>query len=123
MVHVGAVLKVFVAPGRHRVSQNIVLSTTLDNEIYLVIESDCALAPLILLGLLLLLLQLLHVVVELVVDRIVPVHVVEAGHIRQVNNIKMHIGEAVIHDTRHEQKEIFHCNWEINSIFAAEEKK
>ena len=95
MVHVGAVLKVFVAPGRHRVSQNIVLSTTLDNEIYLVIESDCALASLILLGLLLLLLQLLHVVVELVVDRIVPVHVVEAGHIRQVNNIKTHIGEAV----------------------------
>ena len=86
--------------------------------IYLVIEPDCALAPLILLGLLLLLLQLLHVVVELVVDGIVPVHVVEAGHMRQVNKIKMHRGEAVKHDTRHETKEIFHCKikWEINSI-------
>ena len=121
MVHVGAVLKVFVAPGRHRVSQNIGLSTTLDNEIYLVIESDCALAPLILLGLLLLLLQLLHVVVELVVDRIVPVHVVEAGHMGQVNKIKINRGEAVKHDKRHETKEIFNCNikWEISSIFAA----
>ena len=117
-------MKVFVAPGRHRVSQNIALSTTLDNEIYLVIEPDCALAPLILLGLLFLLFQLLHVVVELVVDRIVPVHVVEAGHMRRVNKIKMHRGEAVKHDTGHETKEILHCNikWEVNSIFAAVEK-
>ena len=79
---------------------------------------------LLLLGLLFLLFQLLHVVVELVVDRIVPVHVVEAGHIRRVNKIKMHRGEAVKHDTGHETKEILHCNikWEVNSIFAAVEK-
>ena len=46
---------------------------------HLVVEPDGAFAPLVLFCLLLLFLQLLHVVVKLVVDRIVPVDVVEAA--------------------------------------------
>ena len=46
---------------------------------HLIVEPDGAFGSLVVFCLLLLLLQLLHVVVELVVDWVVPVHVVEAA--------------------------------------------
>ena len=47
---------------------------------HLIVEPDGAFVPLLVFRLLLLLLQLLHVVVELVVDWIVPVDIVEAAY-------------------------------------------
>ena len=46
---------------------------------HLIVEPDRAFGSLVVFRLLLLLLQLLHVVVELVVDWVIPVHVVEAA--------------------------------------------
>ena len=46
---------------------------------HLIVEPDRALGPLVVFCFLLLLLKLLHVVIKLVVDRIVPVDIVEAA--------------------------------------------
>ena len=46
---------------------------------HLIVEPDRALGPLVVFCFLLLLLKLLHVVVKLVVDRIVPVDIVETA--------------------------------------------
>ena len=52
---------------------------------HLIIEPYGAFAPLLVFRLLLLLLQLLHVIVELVVDWIVPVDIIEAAYRLQLD--------------------------------------
>ena len=58
---------------------------------HLIVQPDCAFGPLIVFCLLLLLLQLLHVVVKLVVDWVVPVHVVEAADMSESNVVGLKI--------------------------------
>ena len=77
-VHVGVVWTVSAGPLKEKKFQMLYETTQLFS--HLIVEPDGALAPLILFCLLLLLLQLLHVIVKLVVDWVVPVHVVEAAH-------------------------------------------